>query len=125
MHAITNTGATSIFIMDGIDVANKQVSLKPLTINMPYGRKVKSTYICDFTIPGLPMVLTGHIVPHLAITLLIGIRPLCNAGCTVTFDKDKCNVVFNGKVILWGLKDLANNLWTLPINRLDMQTTLP
>ncbi len=100
MHAIADTGAMSISIMDGVDVVNKRVSPKPLTINMLDGRKVTSTHICDITIPGLPTILTGNIVPHLAIALLIGIRPLSNGGCTVTFDKDKCNVVFNGKVIL-------------------------
>jgi hypothetical protein len=124
-HAIANTGAMSIFIMDGVDVVNKRVSPEPLTINMPDGRKVKSMYICDITIPGLPTILTGHIVLHLAIALLIGIRPLCNAGCTVAFDKDKCNVVFNGKVILRGFKDLTTDLWMLPINGQDSQTTLP
>jgi hypothetical protein len=101
-YTIADTGATSIFIMDGVDVVNKPVSPKPLTINIPDDQKVKSTHICDITNPGLPTILMGHIVPHLAIASLISIRPLCNAGCTVTFDKNKCDVVFNGKVIfLW------------------------
>jgi hypothetical protein len=55
-YAITNTGAMSIFIMDGVDVVNKQVSPKPLTINMPDDRKIKSTHICDITIPGFPKI---------------------------------------------------------------------
>jgi hypothetical protein len=111
--------------MDSIDVVNKWVGPKQLTITMPDGQKVKSMHICDITIPGLPTILMGHIIPHLAIVLLIGIRPLCNAGCTVIFDKDKCNVAFNGKVILHGFKDLTTDLWTHPINGQDMQTTLP
>ncbi len=78
-HAITDTGATSIFIMDGVDVVNKRITNKPLTINMLNGRKVKSTHICDITIPGLPTVFMGHIVLHLVIASLIGIWPLCNA----------------------------------------------
>jgi hypothetical protein len=49
-HAIANTGATSILIMNGVDVVNKWVSHKPLTINMLDGRKVKSTHICDITV---------------------------------------------------------------------------
>jgi hypothetical protein len=72
-QAIADTGATSIFIMDGVDVVNNRISPKPLTINMPQGRKVKSTHICDITIPGLPVILTGHIVLHLTIASLIGI----------------------------------------------------
>jgi hypothetical protein len=34
----------------------------------------------------LPTVLLGHIVPSLTVASLIGIRPLCKAGCTVVFD---------------------------------------
>ncbi len=66
-EAIADTGATSIFIMDGADVKNKRPALKPLTINLPDGRQLKSTHICDIDIPGLPTTLTGHIVPNLAI----------------------------------------------------------
>jgi hypothetical protein len=115
-HAIADTGATSIFIMDGVDVVNKRPAPDPLTINLPDGRKVKSLHVCDITIPGLPLILTGHVVPHLAIASLIGIRPLCDAGCTVTFDKDKCDIIYEGNVILRGFKDAATRLWALPID---------
>jgi hypothetical protein len=37
LHAITDTDATSIFIMDSIAVVNKRTTLKPLTINLPDG----------------------------------------------------------------------------------------
>jgi hypothetical protein len=124
-HVIVDTRATSIFFMDGIDVINKRITNSPLTINMPDKQKVKSTHVCDITIPGLPTILMGHIVPHLAIMLLIGIWPLCNAGCTVTFDRNKCNVIYNGAMILRGFKDIPTDLWTLPINRHTMQTALP
>ena len=114
-QAIADTGATSIFIMDGVDVVNKRPATTPLIINLPDGRKVHSSHVCDITIPGLPQVLTGHVVPHLAIASLMGIRPLCDAGCTVTFDKEKCDVIYNGNVILRGIKDVSTGLWTLPI----------
>jgi hypothetical protein len=39
-HAIADMGATSIFIMDGIDDVNKRTTSKPLTIKLPDGRKV-------------------------------------------------------------------------------------
>jgi hypothetical protein len=78
--AIADTGATSIFVMEGADVKNKRPALKPLTINLPDGRQIKLTHICDIDIPGLPTTLTGHIVPHLAIASLFGIRVLCKAG---------------------------------------------
>jgi hypothetical protein len=114
-QAIANTGATSIFIMEGADVDNKCPAMAPLTINLPDGKRVQSTHVCDIQIPGLPTVLMGHIVPSLSIASLIGIRPLCKVGCKVIFDNKKCNVVFNGVVIIRRFKDPSTNLWTLPI----------
>ena len=114
-EAIADTGATSIFIMEGTDVKNKRPATKPLTINLPDGRQIKSTHICDIDIPGLPTTLTGHIVPGLAVASLFGIRVLCKAGCKVLFDNEKCDVCYNGKLILRGYKDPSTDLWTLPI----------
>ena len=34
-HAIMDTGATAIFIMEGTPVDNKRIATKPLTINLP------------------------------------------------------------------------------------------
>jgi hypothetical protein len=64
-HAIVDTGATAIFIMEGTPVDNKRIATKPLTINLPDGTKIMSNHCCNITIPGLPTVLTGHIVPSL------------------------------------------------------------
>jgi hypothetical protein len=114
-QAIANMGATSIFIMEGADVNNKHLATVPLTINFPDGKRVQSTHVCDIWIPGLPTVLTGHIVPPLRITSLIGIRPLCKAECKVIFDNKKCDLVFDGVVILRGFKDPSTDFWTLPI----------
>jgi hypothetical protein len=112
-QAIADTGATSIFIMEGVDVENKRVATHPITISLPDGRKVKSTHECDFIIPGLPTPLLEHVVPGLAVASLVGIHPLCKAGCRVIFDDEKCDVVYNGDVILRGYKDPSTDLWTL------------
>jgi hypothetical protein len=96
---------------------------KPLTINLPDGRQVKSTHICDIDIPGLPTTLTGHIVPNLAIASLFGIRVLCKAGCKVVLGDDKCDVYFKENIILRGYKDLSTDLWTLPITPGKVWTT--
>jgi hypothetical protein len=110
--------------MDDIDIANKRVASKPLTIHLPDGCKVKSTQIYNIVITGLPTVLMGHIVPDLALALLVGIRPICKVGCRVIFDKDKCDVEFEGKVILRRYKDLSTDFWTLPITPDGIQSAL-
>jgi hypothetical protein len=96
-------------------VANKRLATHPITINLPDGCKVKSTHTCNIVVSGFPHPFVGHIVPNLAIALLFGIHPLCNAGCIVMFDKDKCNVWYNGKNILTQPQNVSTDLWTLPI----------
>ncbi len=115
MHAIADTGATSIFVMAGTPMKNIRPATDPLTINLPNGETVHSTHICDISIPGLPMILTGHIVPGLSMASLMGIRILCKAGCKVIFTDTTCEVRFKNKVILNGIKDPTTDLWTLPI----------
>jgi hypothetical protein len=121
--AIADRGATSIFVMDGVDVENKWLATKPLTLNLPDGRKIKSMHVCDIHISGLPITLMGHIIPDLKIALLIGIHPLCKVGGKVIFDNEKCDVVYEGRVILRGCKDPSTDLWTLPITKEGMRTT--
>jgi hypothetical protein len=116
-------GTTYIFIMEGADVDNTRIALSPLTINLLDGKKVHSTHVCDINMPGLTMVLTGHIVLSLMIPSLIGIRPLCKVGCKVIFNNKKCGVIFNGKIVLTWHKDPSTDLWTLPIPIGRMLTT--
>ncbi len=56
-------------------------------------------HVCDIWIPGLPTILTGHIILSVSITPLIGICPLCKVGYKVVFDNNKCNMIFDDKVI--------------------------
>ncbi len=114
-HAVADTGATSIFVMAGAPADNIRVAKKPIHINLPDGKKILSTHICDVDIPGLPHKLIGHIVPDMKMASLLGIRILCKAGCKVIFDDEKCQVIFKGNTILMGYKDPISNLWTLPI----------
>jgi hypothetical protein len=114
-EAIADTGATQIFVMDGIPVHNRRKTTCPLKVALADGRQVMSTHMCDIIIPGLPTTLVGHIVPELSIASLFGIRVLTEAGCTVKFDIEKCVVKYNGQIILTGMKDPTTDLWTLPI----------
>ncbi len=114
-HAVADTGATSIFVIAGAPANNIHVATKPIHISLPDGKKIVSTHICDVDIPGQPHKLIGQIVPEIKMTSLLGIRILCKAGCEVIFYDEKCQVNFKGKMILTRYKDLASNLWTLPI----------
>jgi hypothetical protein len=122
-HAIADTGATSLFIMEGTNCKNKRIAINPITISLPDEKKVTSTHICNNTIPGLPFTLIGHILPKTMMASLLGIRVLCKAGCQVNFDDKTCKDIYKGKVILMGFKDPTSDLWTLPIFPEELCTT--
>jgi hypothetical protein len=120
-HGIPDTSGTLVFVKTGVPVDNKQPAANPLTVNLPDGHQVKSTHTCDVVVPGLHHPLVGHIVPNLAIASLFGIRPLCNAGCTVVFHKNRVDVWYDGKLILMGPRNMSTDLWTLPFtNKCNM-----
>jgi hypothetical protein len=114
-HAIANTRANSFFVTGGTPMSNVRDAPNPLTIMLPNWEKVWSTKICNISIPGLPVMLTGHIVPGMSMTLLMGIHILCKAECVVNFTDTTCEVIHNNKVILRGFKDPTTNLLMLPI----------
>ena len=72
-HAIADSGATQIFVMDGTPVINKRPTTQPLQVALADGCQVMSTHMCDIQIDGLPVTLMGHIIPNLSIALLFGI----------------------------------------------------
>jgi hypothetical protein len=73
--AIADTWVMSVFIIDGVAVDNKRIRTNLITINMPDGRKVQSMHVCNIIIPGLPTMLIGHVVPHLAVASLMVFPP--------------------------------------------------
>jgi predicted peroxiredoxin len=51
--AVADTDATSFFVMDGVDVENKRVAKKPLTVNLPDGKQNQVDARCVIsTFPG-------------------------------------------------------------------------
>ena len=120
LQAIADSGATQIFVMEGMPVFNKWPTLQPLWVMLADGWQVVSTHMCDIIIASLPMTLTGHIIPDLSIASLFGIRVLTGAGCDVMFMKRDCTVKYKGNIILQGKKDPATDLWILPLGYCDM-----
>jgi hypothetical protein len=111
--------------MKGTPAKNLHWADYPITITLPDGSKIVSTHICDITIPGLPTILTGHIIPGITMASLIGIRILCKAVCKVTFDNKKCEGVYKDNIILRGYKDPTTDLWILPLTPNKIAKTTP
>jgi hypothetical protein len=112
---MANARANSFFILEGTPMSNVRHAPNPLIITLPNGEKVRSTKICDISIPGQPVMLTGHIIPGLFMALLMEICILCKAGCIVIFTDTTCEMIYNNKFILTGFKDPTTNLWMLLI----------
>jgi hypothetical protein len=95
--------------MEGMPIINKRPTMCPLVASLADGSKVTSKHMWDTHINGLPVVLTGHIIPELSITSLFGIVVLTEAGCKVRFDKSACTVWYYNRIILKGGKYKATN----------------
>ena len=116
-YAISDSGATGHFLVEGAPVTNLQVADNPISITIPNGKSMTSTHTCNLDIPWMPNHMTeAHIVPGLAHALLIPTRNFCEAGCKVIFDADECRVYYKGNLVLSGGKDANTTLWKLPIN---------
>jgi hypothetical protein len=98
--AVADTDATSFFLTKNALCQNKPRATHPVTVTLPEGQKIASMHICDVTIPGLPTIPLGHIMPDMATASLFRIIVLCKAGCTVVFDDNKCQVIYYGKIFL-------------------------
>ena len=81
---IADAGTTGHFVLLGTPVNNIKLAEKPLCINLPDGKQIKSTHICQIEISWITEASTrSHILPGLAHTSLIPIKMLCDAGCKV------------------------------------------
>ena len=116
-YALSDSGASGHFLVEGAPVTRKRVAKNPISIVLPDGSTVQSTHTCHLDIPWLPDKMTeAHIVPQLAHSSLISTRKFCEAGCKVVFDIDECRVYYNNELVLVGGRDRRSRLWKLPIN---------
>jgi hypothetical protein len=89
----------------------------PIIAHLPNGNQVHSTHMCTLDIPSLPPgARAAHIIPGLASHLLLSIFTICNAGCTITFSKIGCTIVYHGKTIICSHKCIRTGLWMIPLS---------
>ena len=102
VHAVSDSGATAHFIIDGAPVTNIKKAKFPLQITLPNGHIIYSTHTCNLDIPWLPDEMTeAHIVPGIERSL-IATRKFCDVGCKVVFDQDECRIYYREKLVLTG-----------------------
>ena len=116
-YAVSDSGATGHFLVEGAPVVNKRVANKPIHITLPNGKIIKSTHTCNLDIPWMPHQMTeAHIVLGLTHSSLISTRKFCEAGWKVSFNKQERRVYYVNRLVLVGRRDAKTSLWKLPIN---------
>ncbi len=102
--AIPDSGATGFYYAPAAPLANIKHDSAPIAVGTASGQRHVSTTTADHQIPDLPADFprTGHVMKHFKDTLL-GLGPICDAGCTVTFDNKAVTIRdSNGKIVLGG-----------------------
>ena len=83
-------------------------------------------HTCTLDLPDLPAdARAAHIIPGLASHSLLSVVTMCNAGCTVTFTKISCTIVYHGRTIVCGHKCTKTGLWMVPLRGANTQAAGP
>jgi hypothetical protein len=91
--ALSDSGATSHFLVEGAHAINIQPDPDPITVTLPDGRTIQSTHTCNLDIPWIRGSATqAHIIPGLTHSSLVATAKFCDAGYTVVFDALECRI---------------------------------
>jgi hypothetical protein len=116
--AILDLGATSHFLTTNTPATNICAASVPLVAHLPNGDRVQLMHTCTLDLPELPAAArNAHVIPGLALHSLLSIVAMCNTGCTVTFTKIGCTIVYCGCTIICGQKCTRTGLWMVPLQQ--------
>ena len=122
--ALSDSGATSHFLVDGAHAINIHRDPNPITVHLPDGKTIRSTHTCNLDIPWLRGAATqAHIVPGLTHASLVSTAKFCDTGYTVIFDALECRVLDGPEIVLKGGRDPTTKLWRLPLCPATKPTT--
>ena len=114
VEAVADTGATGTYI--GIQLVKNAHHMKPtnnpIRVKLPNSSTIISTHSMGMKIGPLPPAITqAEIFEELHNTGLLGLGPLCDAGCKAVFKKHDFELWYKGEVILRGTRCNKTGLW--------------
>ena len=116
--AIPDSGATGFYYAKDAPVVNIRKNDKSVTVGTASKERHTSTTTAQHAIPDLPADFprTGHVMEAFEDTLM-GLGPICDAGCTVTFDANAVTIRDRSRrIILCGWRDkTAPRLWRISL----------
>ena len=123
---IVDYGATDIYFSVDAPMVNIDRTAPKVTVGTATDQTQISTGTGDLNLPKLPVnfLVTGHIMQGFRHTL-IGVGPLCDADCTVTFTSAAVVVRDpHGNPVLTGWREQSGpRLWRIALQ--PEETTLP
>jgi Reverse transcriptase (RNA-dependent DNA polymerase) len=94
-------------------VTNPIPALHPVPVQVANNQYMHSTHTAELPFPALPHAAKQvHVFPDLHSSLL-AVAPLCDAGCTVTFDKHHCIIRLPDNTDIQCQRN-PQGLWVLP-----------
>jgi hypothetical protein len=109
---IVDSCCTGHFLLVNAPCLNKVKSRTPLTVRLPNGTTMESSYTTEFDIPELNAAASkAHFFPCMANHSLLSVGQLCDEGYIVTFKRDTVTICdYGNSQILSGLRDLNTGL---------------
>jgi hypothetical protein len=111
---IVDSGSTAHYCTTELPVQHKRECKEDIRIKAANGSIMRATHIAELNYPNLPeRARRVYVVPELAGRTLISVGQLCDAGCTVQFEAEKCRIQYKGETVLYGTRSNGNTLWQL------------
>jgi hypothetical protein len=105
---IVDSGSTAHYCTTELPVQHKRECKEDIRIKAANGSIMRATHIAELNYPR-----RVYVVPELAGRTLISVGQLCDAGCTVQFEAEKCRIQYKGETVLYGTRSNGNTLWQL------------
>lgn len=111
---IVDSGSTAHYCTVDLPVENKRECKDNICIKAANGTIMRATHVAELNYPNLPAAAKRvYVVPELAGRTLISVGQLCDAGCNIQFDAEKCRIQYRGETILYGTRGQGSTLWQL------------
>ena len=120
--AIVDSGCTGHYFPPNLPVTNIQPIQHDFAVTLPDSSKIQATHTAAVSIPTLDSTATKtYLFPNLH-SALLSVGQLCDANCTVTFQKQQV-LVYNDKknIIATGIRDPQTGLWKIPLPITNLQ----
>jgi hypothetical protein len=89
---LIDSGSTGHYFAPTEALTNIRPTTAPLTVQVANQQVMRSTHTAELPLPSLPQEARQvDVFPDMNKSL-VAVSPLCDAGCTVTFDADTCTI---------------------------------